>query len=360
MGLLLQNGKLRALTHYPTLYFELVIMRHFTLCSLLTGLTFSLYAQADTVWLKNGDRLTGRILLLDSGKLLLKTDYADTITINIKKIATLATEQPLLVKLDAFTSENSKILRAAPEGSVTLVNGDTPKTIALTDIKQLITPKPIIEDLRWKGNISFSADYKKKENDVKDYGINMSTDLRHGLWRHALDTKYDYETKNNAKKTEQFEAGYALDRFITEQWFWKNKAKYINNHIEELRRQHIYGTGPGYQFWDSELGAFALSSLINHNKFLFDTGKKQSFNSSTLSWNYNRYLSGKSIEAYTKGEFGIPFVSSINYVLDSEAGLRYKVNSWAALTLKAEWDKVSSQYGDLNDRRYLIGVGIGW
>lgn len=335
-------------------------MRPFTVCCLLTGLTFSLCAQADTVWLKNGDRMTGRILLLDSGKLLLETDYADTITLNIKKIATLETEQPLLVKLDTFTSENTKALRPAADGSVTLINGGAPKTIALADIQQLMTPKPVIEDLRWKGNISFSADYKKKESDVKDYDLDVSSELRHGLWRHTLDTEYDYETKNDSKKTERFEASYALDRFITDKWFWKTKAKYINDGIEELRRQHTYGTGPGYQFWDNELGAFSVSSLVNHNKYLFDSGEKLSFNSSTFSWDYNRYISGKSFEMFSKGEVGMAYISDINYVLDTEAGLRYKVNSWAAITLKAEWDKVSTQYGDLNDRRYLIGVGVGW
>ena len=45
---------------------------------------------ADTVWLKNGDKLTGSIELFDSGKLLLKTDYAGTITLDAGKIATVA------------------------------------------------------------------------------------------------------------------------------------------------------------------------------------------------------------------------------------------------------------------------------
>ena len=120
------------------------------------------------------------------------------------------------------------------------------------------------------------------------------------------------------------------------------------------------GTGPGYQFWDNELGALGVSGLFNHNKYKFDSGEKQSFNSSTVSWDYNRYISGKTLELYTKGDVGMPFISDIDYILDSEAGVRYKLNSWAALTLKAEWNKVSSQYGDLNDRRYLIGVGVGW
>ena len=335
-------------------------MRVLAVSILAVSIVFSVSAQADTVWLKNGDRLTGRILLLDGGKLLLETNYAQTITLNIKKIATLESDQPLLVKLDKFTTESSKALRPAPEGNVTLINGDTPKTIALADIQQLMKPKPIIEDLRWKGTVSFSADYKNKEDKIEDYALDVSTELRHGLWRHGVDTEYDHETKNGAKKTENFEASYALDRFITKQWFWKGKAKYINDHVEELRRQYVYGTGPGYQFWDNELGALALSGLLNHNKFEFQSDEKQSFNSSTLSWDYNRYLGGKAFELYTKGEFGVPFISGIDYILDSEAGLRYKVNSWAALTMKAEWDKVSSQYGDLNDRRYLIGVGVGW
>ena len=79
-----------------------------------------------------------------------------------------------------------------------------------------------------------------------------------------------------------------------------------------------------------------------------------------MSWNYNRYLAGKAFELYSKGEFGSPFIGDIDYILDGEAGLRYKLNSWAALTLKAELEKVSSQYGDLNDRRYMLGVGVGW
>lgn len=336
------------------------MMRVLVTSLLAVGVFFSVAASADTVWLKNGDRLTGRIMLLDGGKLLLKTNYAGTITLKIEKVATLESEQQLLVQLDTFTTETSKALRPAPEGSVTLINGNEPKTLALADIKQLMVPRPIIEDLRWKGNVSFSADYKRKENSSDDYSLDVSSELRHGLWRHALETDYDYETKNGTKRTENFEASYALDRFITERWFWKNKAKYINDHVEEIRRQYVYGTGPGFQFWDNELGGFALSGLINHNKYLFESGEKQSFNSGSLSWNYNRYLGGKAFELYTKGEVGTPFIGDIDYVLDGEAGARYKVNSWAAITLRAEWDKVSSKHGDLNDRRYLIGFGVGW
>ncbi len=51
-----------------------------------------------------------------------------------------------------------------------------------------------------------------------------------------------------------------------------------------------------------------------------------------------------------RAELGAPFVDEIDYIIDTEAGLRYKLNSWAALTLKAEWDKVSAEHGDTNER----------
>ena len=47
---------------------------------------------ADTIWLKNGDRLTGKIKFYDGGKLLLETDYGGAIALDWKKIATLESD----------------------------------------------------------------------------------------------------------------------------------------------------------------------------------------------------------------------------------------------------------------------------
>ena len=56
---------------------------------------------ADTVWLKNGDRLSGKIKVFDGGKLLIQTDYAGAVPIDWKQVKTLESDQELLVKQDA-------------------------------------------------------------------------------------------------------------------------------------------------------------------------------------------------------------------------------------------------------------------
>lgn len=52
-------------------------------------------AFADEVVLDNGDRITGKLVRLQEGKLIFKTDYAGEITIQAKKVSRLATDEPV-------------------------------------------------------------------------------------------------------------------------------------------------------------------------------------------------------------------------------------------------------------------------
>src|SRR5476649_2001431 len=152
---------------------------------------------ADTVWLKNGDRLTGKIKVFDGGKLLIQTDYAGAIPVDWKQVKTLESDQELLVKQDAYTGEKAKSLKAAGDGKVTLVNGEAPKTVDLASIKQIIKPKPVIEDLVWKGNVDLALDYKRADQDTDDYDIAFKTTARHGAWRHNAQGEYNREFQND-------------------------------------------------------------------------------------------------------------------------------------------------------------------
>ena len=67
---------------------------------------------ADTVWLKNGDKLSGKISVFDGGKLLIQTQYAGAVSIDWKEVKTLQSDQELLVKQDAYNGEKAKSLTA--------------------------------------------------------------------------------------------------------------------------------------------------------------------------------------------------------------------------------------------------------
>ena len=332
--------------------------------SLLCLLAASLCAApafADTVWMKNGDRLSGKIKVFDGGKLLLETPYGGSIALDWKQVKTLESDQELLVKQDAYTGEKTKALKAGEDGQVILANGEAPKAVELASIQQIMKPKPLVEDMLWKGNVDLALDYKRAETNSDDYDIGFKTTARHGRWRHNAEGEYNRETKDEVTTTNNWSAEYALDRFITEKWFWQGRLNYKRDHIEDLARQRTVGTGPGYQFWDDELGAFSLGSLLNRTDYEYADGGKDNFYSLGVKWDYNRYLMGKSVEFFTNGEVGKPLSGVADFALDAEMGLRYKVTDWASLNLKAERDIVSgSEDADFSKTRYTAGFGVAW
>ena len=316
---------------------------------------------ADTVWLKNGDRLSGKIKVFDGGKLLIQTKYAGVVALDWHQVKTLESDQELLVKQDAYVGEKAKSLHAAEEGMVILANGEAPKTVELASIEQIIKPKPVIEDLVWKGNVDVALDYQRAEKDVDDYDVDFKTSARHGKWRHIAEGEYNRVFQNDVVTTDNWSAEYALDRFLTEQWFWQGRLTYKRDKVEDLARQRTVGTGPGYQFWDDELGAFSLGSLVNRTDYEYSDGGKDNFYSLAMKWDYNRYLLGKSVEFFTNGEVGKPLAGVADYALDAEVGLRYRVTEWASLNLKAEKDIITgTNDSDMSKTRYTAGFGVTW
>ncbi len=337
----------------------LLMLSRSLLCLAVLGASTPLLA--DTVWLKNGDKLSGKITLFDGGKLLIQTEYAGAVTIDWKQVKTLDSDQELLVKQDAYTGEKAKSLKAADTGKVTLANGDAPKTVELASIQQILKPKPVVEDLVWKGNVDVALDYQRAENDTDDYDIDFKTSARHGRWRHTAEGEYNREFQDDVVTTDNWRAEYSIDRFLTEQWFWQGRLVYKRDKVEDLSRQRTVGTGPGYQFWDDELGAFSLGALVNRTDYEFSDGSKDNFYALAMTWDYNRYLIGKRVEFFTNGEVGKPLSDVADYALDAEMGLRYKVTDWASLNLKAERDIISgTDDADLDKTRYSAGFGVTW
>lgn len=335
--------------------------KFFRLAFALTLLLFSAASQADTVWLNNGDQLSGQIIMLDSGKLLLKTSHAGELRIDSKQIKTLHSEHPMLIRQGLFADSILSSLEPAQDGHVLLSANQ--QEVSIQSLHQVIQQRKISlqKDLLWSGNITLSADFKRRESNSDDYDLDIDTRLRHGLWRHGVNLEYDYETKDKETKTDKLMTSYTLDRFISERWFWQGKYKYNKNRLEDLYRQNSYATGPGFQFWDNELGSFSSAILYNYSELHYREQGINRLNSTSITWHYQRFFLAKTLELFNKGEISYPASSDARYLIDAEAGVRYKINSWASLSLKTEWDRISSKNNEgRNDRRYMFGVGVSW
>jgi hypothetical protein len=326
------------------------------LCSLILGLASPVWA--DTVWLNNGDRLSGEIVLLDGGKLALKTKYAGQVLIAWKDIDTLRSEKPLLIRRQGLDSERSNQLEAAGKGMVRVINGRA-QTVPLASITRLVPPRAVLEDRIWEGNLDAKLDMDRDENETNEWKVKGNTRVEHGRWRHVVSGELEREIKNGNKIEDNWQLEYDFDRFLTDHWFWRTGVEQKEDEFEYINQQRIIGTGPGYRFWDNELGRFDLISQFNRVHFKTQDADLE-FDSYSLEWDYKRLLWGTRLELYSNAELQLPAIQQVDYAFDSEMGLRYRLNEWARLSLLYELDQVRALGQTSSERRYLLGIGVGW
>ena len=99
-------------------------------------------ASADTVIMRNGDRLTGEVLRQEGGELLIRTAYAGTIALDWGQVSDIRLDAPATVLLDdervvtvaALTREKESLRFETPAGR-------EPMTVSTNQVR-VIQPEP--------------------------------------------------------------------------------------------------------------------------------------------------------------------------------------------------------------------------
>ena len=329
---------------------------------LLVALFPALPTLADTLWLDNGDRLTGRIEFMEGSRLIFHSDVAGQVAVDVGRIRTLESDGPLLVKTADDTKRARRIQASDEEGRITLVNGETqPLEVELASLRQIMEPKPVVEDWIWDGRATLSLELDNTESKRRDLDIDVSTEARHGDWRHALSSEFERDYRNDIKSRHWWETDYTLSWFFAEKWFWQNRVSYMRDHIGDVERQIQIGSGPGYEWWNNALGRFETSARFEHLRLDARDGSDSRTNGLGLNWDFRRYVFGKRFQLLHNAETIFVNDDEVDYIVDAELGLRYLLNSWASLSLTTEWDYISSSdEKSQNETRYKLGLGVSW
>ncbi|UAW97621.1 DUF481 domain-containing protein [Halopseudomonas nanhaiensis] len=326
------------------------------------ALVFAPLAIADTVWLDNGDRITGRIELLDRGRLVVTTEFAGEVTIDVARVRTLESDRPLLVKRADEAERALSIRPSTIPGQIQVVNGlPDAHEVRLTSVEQMMAPQPLIKDWLLEGNADVAIFLKQGQVDERDLALRGNTRIRHGDWRHSLAGNFERYYIDDVKNRDFWQTEYDLGWFFQEQWFWQTAWNYQRDRIGDIRRRAQFGMGPGYEWWNTTLSRFETSGRIDHVRFTERSGEERQFNALGLEWDYRRYMLGKRFEVFHNAETLITGDPSIRYVIDAELGLRYMLNNWASLSLLTEWDYVdSANSANVDEIRYRFGLGVSW
>ncbi len=235
----------------------------------------SVYAQkTDTVYLINGDRITGELKKFEYGIVVLSTDGMSTINIEFDKIKTMDCSKFYEIVTSSGWSYLGNIKKSELMGNVEIVisNDTIPKPIteivAITAIKNRFWKK-------FSGSLDLGVSYYKSSDILQTY-INGSLNYRSeknyiSLGLSSILT--DQRTSDSADITKKNDLSLGLTHFFSGKWWGGINSKFQQNSELNLDHRLQLGIGAGYDIIHTNpIRVYSMGGLlVNQEKALDST-----------------------------------------------------------------------------------------
>lgn len=165
----------------------------------------SLTAQADTVLLTNGDRISGDIIELTASAIKIKTTYAGTLSLDTLAVKSFDTDNPQHWQIN-LKPHQTRIHSSDKNGHVSI--GD--KIYAIDELS--LSPS----QARWKksGLLEVSLDVDNDVNRKEKLHINSELNLESKHWRNELKAEVKRDKEKDRTTEDTSELNYTLDYLI--------------------------------------------------------------------------------------------------------------------------------------------------
>ncbi len=313
-------------------------------------------AGADTLWLTNGDRLTGQITTLHDGKLGLATKYAGTLQIKWPEVQRIESQAPLLIEL--ASGQNP------PPKGASLVEFKSPqqqRTLVQAQIQGIEQPAHFSPEYSWSGNLDLSLDIERDEDASDNLRLKSDNEFLKGYWRDNLEGSWETRKTNGVRDRLNYKLTNSLDYFWNSYWFWRGETSFQRDFQSDLYQESKYGSGPGYRFYDNKSGRFELGTTLGHQAYLYREESDLRFAILTFSWDYRRFLLDDGLlELYINGEYSYPDTDEVDYALTGEAGMRIRLTQHLRSTFSSELESLHGSRESHNDWKHVWGLGYSW
>jgi putative salt-induced outer membrane protein YdiY len=314
---------------------------------------------ADQVIFKNGDKLSGKLQTLSGGKLKIQSAVAGEIIVDMKDVATLATDAPVELRTADGRTINQAIM-AGDQGQVKLADGEA---LPVERIAQINPPKSA-----WTGSITVNGAIARGNTNTEELGVKIDASLRRETDR--IDDRFtvgagynfgrqeDPDTGQKNTTTDRWFAQGKYDRFFNDKLYGYGLAKVEHDRIAGLDWRLSPGVGVGYQWIESPRMNFNTEAGVSYVYEEYDTADTNDFVSVRLSYHFDKQLR-QNVSFFHNLEY-LPSVEDIaDFIITADAGMRVTLTDSFFAEFKFEWqhDSTPAPGAVDDDLRYLLGVG---
>lgn len=244
-------------------------------------LFISAQAFADQITLKNGDRVTGKIVKTDGANLVVSTDLLGNVSIDLASISNITTDQPLYVTLEdgrtvsgALTASPDKVELRATNTNVISVERSAIRVIR-SEAEHLAYQESLEPGLLegWSGGADVGVAITSGNSDTTNIavGLTATRETRNDKTSIYAASIYNRDSTSGESRTvaNTVRGGVRYDRNINEKFFGYGFTDLEHNGLQDLTLRFVLGGGLGYRAIRNERTELDLLGGLAWNREYF-------------------------------------------------------------------------------------------
>jgi putative salt-induced outer membrane protein YdiY len=336
------------------------IVKQSALIAAVVAALWTVTVHADEVVLRNGDRISGKVVELIDGKLSIETEYAGVVKLDWSQVETFSTDQPIYVKI------GDNVVRAtvseADSGTATLSSEDWLETepIELSRLSAMnYEPKPTV---RVSGRINIGASSTSGNTNVDKTNGDIEVVARTDKNRFALGGEVN-RAKNEGVETESNWLAYLkYDHFISNRWYAFANMSGENDEFKDIRLRTTIGLGTGYQWFDTEKTKLSLELGVNYVNVDRIVSTDTDYPAARWALDFLQKLFNSKTEFFHRHALFSSLDDSENFFIRTRTGLRLPIieNLNSTIQYNYDWDDNPAPGRLKEDKAWLFTLGYRW
>lgn len=282
-------------------------MKRLLTCIVLT-LTLSTQTLADQITLKNGDRVTGKIVKTDGGKLVVATELLGDVSVDLAAVTNIATDQPLYVTLEDGRTVSGILTASADKVEVKAANVVSVNRSAIKVIRSEAEHIAYQDSLEpglfegWSGGADIGFALTSGNSDTTNLAIGLSATRETSNDETSIYAAsiYNRDSTDGESRTtaNTVRGGVRYDRDINRKFFGYVFTDLEHNGLQDLTLRFVLGGGLGYHAIRNERTELDLLGGLAWNREYFkgdfnDRSSAEAQAGQTLSHRINSRMSLK-------------------------------------------------------------------
>ncbi len=305
---------------------------------------------ADTLILKNGDRISGLMKPSQNGQLQFQTHYGAEMQIPFGQVMAVQNDAGEVYAIEAMKESVqvvAPVISQEETASIEPAAGEAP-----TDPSKY----------KWTGRVNLGASLDDGNNQKKVFTGDAEIKARNekNRWLTGAEANLTNDEGNETENDQMLFGEY--NRFLSEKWFIGARQELEKDKIALLDLRSTTGAFAGYQFFEQDDLNLRVKFGSDYIYEDFETGDTEENIAASWGLNYDQTFWDNALTFFHDHTFDLPVAETDAFIFQSKTGLRVPVAKYLVGTAQVDfdWDNAPADGVSEDDTSYSLKLGYEW